>query len=279
MVTSPKYCEDDFPPAGSVVVIPLSSGRFGVATVVKCVTGVDTTESTPTRQIINTRVLVVPARWVGAEPIRPSDADIRNSLCLTHHSWNSEQQACWITDLPPDGVRFVGSIELMPEDLTMDSVKWGNWDNLSHQIHLQWRWDHERDELLREEEAERKSIEEKSRLHVARQAEILRTTTLESLASRVWFTQWDDEWEVSFRREAQILIGDLIRDLRMLPKPIKSQVCKNMRQCVEAFNRLNAQESLIQTTHCEDILNALYLIATVTKHPDLMEQLDALREW
>ena len=48
------------------------------------------------------------------------------------------------------------------------------------QILLQWRWDHDRENVLREDIVKKEKAEE-ARLSAERRAEMLRTITLESL--------------------------------------------------------------------------------------------------
>jgi hypothetical protein len=279
MTTKNRYTEEDLPQPGSVFFIPLKDGRFGIASVVKRVTAIDPNESTATRTIITARVLVVPSSWVGPNIQRPSDDDIRKQLVLNHHSWKNEPQAIWITEPPPADFIFAGSLQLTPEDEAKDSVTYGGWNTLCLQPLLQWRWDNDRENLLLEESAEREKVALRSRQFAEKQAEILRTTTLDDLAQRTWFTTWDAEHEILFREESVRLIKILVQELRVLPKLTKAAVRRHLRICVEAFNQLDAKDSFIDTTHREDIIEALELIVLVTRYPNLFDAIDDWRDW
>ncbi len=274
-----RCIEDDLPCPGSVFFLPLSDGRFSIARVVRRVMGIDPTKSTIKRQVVSSRVLVVSSSWVGAEKVRPSHAKIRTCLVLTHHSWGGVTQATWISEPPPVEFSYAGLIPLSKEDDDIESVAYGDWKSLCLQPLLQWRWDHDRENLLLEEAVERKHAEEKRRHFSERQAEILPTLTLESLTRREWFEKWDADGEHSFRQESKLLILKLIEELDSLPKRSKSFVRNHLRQCVESFNQLDEAHSFIQTTHAEDIVEALELIVSVARYPGLVDSIDEWRAW
>lgn len=274
-----KYSEDDLPLPGTVLLLPLSDGRFGVATILKRITDVDPTESTLTRKIITSRVLAVPSMWVGVDPILPSDAEIHCRLRRSRHSCKDELGAIWISEPPPSEYTHIGSIEITAEDIAINSVTYGGWDNLCYDLLLLWRWDHDREGLLLDEAAEKERIKERYHLYAEKQAYILKNTTLENLAKRSWFDDWDDEWEKPFRQKSIYLIADLIHNLLLLPKLSKAKVRSHLHQCVKEFDKIDAQEPFIQTTHAEDIYEAIELIAIVTKYPDLADQIDDWRDW
>ncbi|MET1077253.1 MAG: hypothetical protein ABWY06_04445 [Pseudomonas sp.] len=278
-VKRPRYSEEDLPTPGSLYFLPLDDGRVGIARVVSRITAVDPVLSTLTRPVWTSRVLVVPSSWVGVEAQRPADEDILRQLVLTHHSWCEEPQATWIAEPPPGDFIAAGRLDITEQDALIEGEDYGDWASLCLQPLLQWRWEHDRDNLLREENEEELRIEESARLHSERQAEILRTLTLDSLATRPWFEHWDDAWEAPFRQQAEGLILAFVQTLRALPKLSKVVVRRELRHCVEAFNTLEAAKAFIQTTHREDIDEALDLVVSVVRYPELMDSVDEWREW
>lgn len=224
-------------------------------------------------------VLVISSPWVGSEAKRPPDEDIRNILALNHHSWENKLQTIWICEPPPNNFPFAGNLQVTEEDDALDSVAYGGWESLCIQPLLQWRWDLDREQFLLEEETDRQKLMEKARAFAEKQAEILRTTTLDSLLERCWFNKWDSEWEATARGESERLIAEFAQTLHSAPKLSKAVVRRHLRVCVEAFNRLNAASSFIQTTHAEDIFEAMELIVSVVRHPDLADFIDEWRNW
>ncbi len=270
----------ELPAPGSVVLLPLAGQKFSAAVVIKATTGIDPTQSTARRTVSTTRVLVVTSAWVSDEPKLPSDSELRRWLFLTHHSWKSVLQAHWISEPLPPGMKSMGSIPITQEDLKLDSSSYGSsWESLGAQSLAQWRWDHDRSNLLAEEEREAQEVAERARLYMEKQAQILESTTLDSLSSRDWFSHWNDDWEQPLQQQAKAMMLNLLEDLLALQKTSKSQILSRVRQFVASLNQLNAEESLIQTTHSEDLIEALELIAIVTKTPTLIQRVDDWREW
>jgi hypothetical protein len=279
MPAKSKYTEQDLPAPGSLFFVPLQDGRFSIVRVARRRTAVDPTESTPSKQVIAAMVLVVSSPWVGDEAKRPPDADIRRILAVSHHSWKGKPELRWICEPPPAHFPFAGNLELTAQDEALDSVAYGDWETLDLQPLLQWRWDHDRERLLQEEAEERQKVIERSRAFAAKQAEILRTTTLDSLLQRQWFEQWDLESEAAARDASRRLVAGFVQALHASPKPTKAVVRRHLRACVEAFNRLEAESPFIQTTHAEDIDEALAIIVTVVRHADLADAIDEWRDW
>lgn len=239
----------------------------------------DPTESTASKKVISAMVLVISSPWVGAEAKRPADEEIRKVLVLNHHSWKNKPEASWICEPPPVNFLFAGNLQVTEEDEAFDSAAYGDWESLCVQPLKQWRWDHDRESLLLEEAAERQKTIERGRIFAEKRAEILRTTTLDSLLKRRWFDKWDSEREITGRDESQRLITELVHTLHSAPKLSKAVVRRHLRSCVEAFNRLDAVNPFIQTTHAEDIFEALELIVIVTRQPDLISAIDEWRDW
>src|SRR5262245_23974696 len=97
--------ESDLPRPGSVFLAPLEDGRFGVVRVLR-------TKS----QGGYASAFVVPSSWIGSNPARPADSDIRLPLFLTHHSWANQREALWVGTPPPSSFIPVGVIEITAAD-------------------------------------------------------------------------------------------------------------------------------------------------------------------
>ena len=278
MKTKPKpLTEEDLPAPGSVFLFPLEDGQYSIARVVRRITRVNPTTSTPKRQKVNAMVLVVTSSWVGQAAQTPSMQEIRDALYLTHHSWQNALQAVWIEDLPPPQFIPAQSIPVVPEDDALDSVSYDDWESLLLQPLLQWRWDHDRESVLQEEAAAKELVAQKAA--AARKEPKPRPPTLAELANREWFKAWDTKAEAQPRKQSIALVTGLITRLQADPKPTKKRVKDELKQCTSAFNALEVREPFITTTHAEDIVEALHQISTACGYPDLDEFIDDQRDW
>ncbi len=263
-----KYTIDELPRPGSVFITPLSDGRFGVVRVLRRKIGSGYAFA-----------FVVPSSWIGSSPVRPSDRDIRKSLVLTHHSWNEKRAANWVTTPAPESFIPAGEIPLTAEDEQIQVESYATWDGFPLQILLQWRWDHDRESVLIEDKARAEKDAEEKRLSAERRAEMLRTLTLEGIARRKWFDSWDEELDALSISPSRTFLSDLIQKLSEEPKLTKVVVRRLLKATVKLFNQLDGKTHFIETTHREDICEALELIMFAAKQPDLVDEIDQWREW
>ena len=263
-----KFTEEDFPEPGSVFVAPTGDGRLAVGRVLR-------------RQMEGgaVGVLLAASPWIGAT-IPPLDTPIlRETLVLTHHSWKGKREIFWVHDRMPLDFQIVGQIPLLGEDLAETSNTFGGWQSVPLQVLTQWRWDHDREALLREEAEKKAADSERQRQTAAARAEYMLTLTLESLAVKEWLDSWEDT-EVGERMpEAKGVLVDLVKDLRAQTKLTKPVVRKMLKQAVEVFNRLDAGNNFISTIEREDLCEALEQIACACGMPGLAEDVDRWRNW
>jgi hypothetical protein len=128
---------------GDAFALPLEDGRWGVCRVVR-------KSSDPLA------VLVAASAWLGdAPPTDLTDPLLTTTLVLTHHSWNSTPHIHWVTDPVPVDVVPLGKLPLRAGEAPGNAFGWGGWESHRMQPLLQWRWDHEREAVLAEDERER----------------------------------------------------------------------------------------------------------------------------
>lgn len=222
---------------------------------------------------------VIPSSWIGSNAARPSDSDIRLPLVLTHHSWANHREAFWVGNPPPASFIPVGTIEILAEDDIVESDAHSSWDGLALQILLQWRWDHDRNALLIEEEEEQSKQVEERRNTEARRAEMLSTLTLDRIVNRDWFENWDEEEEGQNLPASRLLIRNLVERLRQTSKLTKAVARRLLRETVKDFNRLDAGSHFIETTHREDICEALEIVMAAARHVGLADEIEEWKEW
>lgn len=270
-----KYSEADLPAPGSVYLMPLEDGRYGVVRVLRRRLAKDPTTNSKHEVAM---VLVAPSSWVGANPARPSDEEISQVLTLTHHSWKNARQMRWTVEPPPASFVPVGTIDLSEDDQASDSVAYGDWHTLNIQVLIQWQWDHDREGLLAADQAERAAAEQTAEAFKKERALKQKSLTLEILLTRTWFEEWDDV-KPKYLKASRELLLQLVQGLLAAPKLDETLVEERLRVCVEAFNALEEKGSFIYTTHCEDIIDALDVIMSTAGYPGLVNKVDAWRDW
>jgi hypothetical protein len=263
-----KYTEAEMPPPGSVFITPLADGRYGAVLVTN-------------RRMKDgmCHVFVTPATWIGSDSTRPPDSELRQPVTLTHHSWNGTIAGLWVFSPPPASFVASGTISLSELGHPVDGPSYGGWENCSLQILLQWRWDHDREQLLIED-AQRAERELAERREMAqKRTEMLKTITLSSLTGRQWFDHWDDELDGAYIQPSRDIILRTLAGLAESPKITKTLARKHLKAAVVAFNRLDEGTHYIETTHREDICEALELVMYAARQPDLASEIDEWRDW
>ncbi|WP_258311969.1 hypothetical protein ACQ9ZG_11580 [Streptomyces araujoniae] len=148
----------------------------------------------------------------------------------------------------------------------------------------EWRWAHDREALLREQEA----VEERRRLAAEaekeRYAARLAALTWEQLLAETPFERWTPSPPfppAAFRRAAARRVHQACRELRDLgPKPRKPAVRKVLKSLVLWFNTADqAAGWVIETEERECICFVLEELAHVAGHPSLVMEVDDWREW
>ena len=268
MPRRPKYQEGDFPPPGTVFIAPTKDGRLSSGRVLR-------------RQFEGgaQAALIAASPWLGSEIPRLDLPDLRKTLVLTHHSHEGHQEVFWVFDLMPPDFTVIGQIELPPEDRAASSHSFTGWQGVPIQALLQWRWDHDRDALLREEALD-EAREAETHLETAkRRSAYLLTLTLDSLASRKWFDSWDADQSSLYSKDSRSAISRLIDELRGAPRITKGLAKRLLKQSVEAFNQLDTAHRFIATFEREDICEAYEQIMSAAGFPELADEVDKWRDW
>lgn len=270
MARRPKYSEQDFPPPGTVFAASTRDGRFAVGRVLQ-----------RTFHGGAQGALIAASPWLGKELPSLNLKKIQEILHLNHHKWKNKQEVFWVHDPMPSGFIILGQSDLSPRDLSISSDILSGWQSVPIQALLQWRWDHDREALLLDEERHATALAESQRQRAAVRAEFMRTLTLDFLANRNWFDSWQDQDTGSSMplHECRSLIAKLISELRAAPKLTLGFVKKLLKKTVNELNRLNAEHHFIATIQREDIYEALEQILCAAKFPQAVNQIDQWRDW
>jgi hypothetical protein len=267
MAKATKYKEADLPAPGSVFIVPLNDGRFGAVRVLsrKVESGIAI-------------AFVSPTTWIGNKPHRPADKMLREPLILNHHAWNNQYAGIWVFEPMPPSLIPAGNLDIQDTDYRMITGFYSGWDVVD-QILLQWRWDHDRENLLREEAIKAEQDAELKRLEDLRRQDLSQNITLPDLAMRSWFDEWSEEYDGVYIELSRKIIQSLIESISNLPKVGKSEMKRLLKSSVREFNQLDKVSHFIETEQRESIYEALELITFAVKMPDLIDEIDTWRKW
>jgi hypothetical protein len=252
--------------AGDAFLAPLGDGRLGVCRVLQVAPN-------------HSQVLVAASTWIGTQPPDPADPRLREILRLTHHSNGGEPCLLWVaTAVPATFTRFE-AIPPTDEEVSLDCASFSGWECSPLQVFLQWRWDHERDQVLAEDEAWRRA-EDAARQDQQRAYQPLPAQTLEALRRQTFFLQLAEFTEPAVVRQARRIIRETIDALIELgpdaPEPVRID---EFHHCVERFNDLDEDASFIETGEREDICEVIFTLAALVDLDDYGEELPGRREW
>jgi hypothetical protein len=248
--------------------MPLPDGRLGVCRVLRV--DADTEQ-----------VLVAGTSWIGAQAPDVSDPQLRIILRNTHHSFQNEPCLAWVSEPVPATFSYLGVIPPTEEETALSYSGYAfGWSFASIQVFAQWRWDHERDKVLAEEEEEErlKQVAREEKRHAYKP---LPSLTLEEFRQRTPFPNWAGYIESGALRGARRIIRETIDALLEIgsdaPAPLKLDV---FRHCVQRFNRLDVEQGgFIETIEREDICELLDELAGLVDLDDYEDGLTSAREW
>jgi hypothetical protein len=263
------------PNPGEAFAMPLADGRFGVCRVLR---------SGPTEDpdaLGAGCVLVGATAWIGTAPPDPADPQLRSLLVLKHHGWGRHLQILWCGEPPPATFRRLGVIEPSREEQQLECNSFAYWDNFPLQVLLQWRWDHDREALLAEEETERQQEELARQEAASRPDPRLLALSWESLRNEKLFAGWQGYVQLGQLRGSRKIMRQAIDALEALgPEPPEWAVLDVLRRTVEHFNALDEEtDHFIDTIEREDICERLYDLVHLTGLEGLDEVADCWRDW
>jgi hypothetical protein len=159
------------PEVGDVYAVPLADGRFGAVRVFR-------------RQ--DRSSLLATTEFLGAEPPTIDEPALRRTVVRRRFRYQDSPAVCWHDGRPPKSHLLIGSLPPSRQDLDLPGANThgGGWHvNVANDVLLEWRWEHEREALVREVERER--IEFAAR----RRAEAMKAVKAPPLAKQEAFWQ------------------------------------------------------------------------------------------
>jgi hypothetical protein len=253
--------------AGDAFLAPLLDGRLSVCRVLQVAPEHDS-------------VLVVATPWIGTLPPDLAELQLRKRLRLTHHAHGGGLCLLWVSQPVPATFTRLGVIPPTAKEAGLTCAAFSGWEYFPGQVFLQWRWDHERDKVLAEDEAKRRA-EETAREGQRRAYKPLPPQTLEELRAQTPFPHWAGYVEPSALRGARRIIRETIDALiRLGPDASEPARLDEINRCVQRFNALDVDEDrFIETIEREDIGEFMDGLAAVLGLDDYGGHLIGDRDW
>lgn len=224
-------------------------------------------------------MLIAASPWLGSALPALDEPELRATLILSHHAWQDRPEVVWVHDPMPDDFILVGRIDLAADDLAAASDSFSGWQSVPLQALTQWRWDHDRDALLREEARTAAEQAERRRRRAEARAERMRLLTLDALAGRVWFESWGVADRGVPLGECRSAMARLVSELRAAPRLTLAVVKKLLKQSVTHLNRLDSEFHFITTIEREDLCEAFEQVACAARCPQAADLIDQWRTW
>ncbi len=262
------------PSAGDAFAFPIGDGRYSACRVL-----LDINSKQSKRMGVNS-ILIAGSAWIGAKVPKPNVAALRTILRLNHHAWKNVANTVWVDEEPPADLIPIGVIEPTAADKRIRCHTFGGWQAITFQPLLQWRWDHEREAMLAEDEAEARAAMQQDK--TARQArqDYLDKLTLKDLRRHVFFRRWKTFPSARYIKASRMIMAGAVAALLMLGRGASKKARLAVLQaCIESFNESDAESHWIETTAREDIceeFEAIVHACGLGEHKDLA---DEWRDW
>lgn len=271
-----KKKKTELPTEGAAFAVPLEDGRYSVCRVLH------DRDSEYAQEQRSRVILVACSAWVGDKVPDVTDESLRPILYLTHHAWKNKAEVVWIDDELPADFIPIGTIEPTPEEKAIESLTFSSWHSVRIQPLAQWRWDHDREAVLAEdqEKARRKEQENTERLRHQRE-QFLAEATLERLQKRRFFPHWGEYPSKQAIRKSRKIMKETVNQLVELgQKTSKMKRMAVLQACIESFNALDVElDHFIETIEREDICEEFELIQHACGLGEIDDLSDEWREW
>jgi hypothetical protein len=260
----------DGPAVGDVYLMSLADGRYGVCRVIG--------EQTQKRKRY---FLVVASPWIGRNAPALTDPRLRKVFKPTHHSWKGEPAILWVDAAVPPEFRKIGMIKPTPRECSLKCAGWGGWQWIPIQLHGQWRWDHDREAVLREDDFAAERLRQEYEAADAERKKVLSGLSLRKIRSRKWFAEWRIYVTKPLILACRLIFSETVNALIALgPKAPAKEKLKLLQACIERLNRLDAENNhFIEATLREDLRDAFDEVVHACGLGHKEDLADRWRDW
>jgi hypothetical protein len=273
--------KDQFPPPGTVYLMPLADGRrFGVCRVARHSTAEE--EGHPSEP----HMIVVASPALFDAPPSMDDPRVKETLVLTHHGYAERRagragpavSALNLAVAAPGEFKVLGRVEPTVDDVALTCNLWGGWLGLAFQVLTQWRWDHERDAVVAEDKLKE---EQELRERTAQLSQRAKPVPLATLRKERLLEDWQGTVPAALLRKCRAILRSAIDELIALgPRPKRAAAMKVLRACTEALNELDEAEGhFIETIEREDLCDAIDRLAMSVGIETKESVADRWRDW
>jgi hypothetical protein len=261
------------PQLGDAFLMPLPDGRFGFCHVIQ-VPGKDD------NLLFKRSTLVEVSSWVGTEAPDLNDPRLRQPLVETSFNSGPNTWRVVVKGAVPESFKWLGAIE---PNATKEQVigVFTRWEGLAGEVYTQWRWEHDREALLRDTQAEIERLKAEKAQAAEQERARLEKTSLEALLKKRRFSLWQGDRPDQAIAACRKAVGEAIEALIAIgPKPTKDAVAGVVRRCVEQLNSLDAKyDGFIETGEREELCREINEIVYVAGLRDCDGMADEWREW
>jgi hypothetical protein len=229
-------------------------------------------------------ILVEGLDWTDVSP--PTLEDVRKArpLALNRHAGPAEPCRHFVRGAPPRSFRLLGALTPSPRERAAECWSWGRWELFALQALLEWRWKHDRKALLAEEARRKAAQAARDADAEARRRARLAGQTLEGFRRRRFLASWSRPPAYptpELTRASRALLQDAVERLLALgPGARQASKMKVLRECVDAFNRLDEEnDHFIETDEREDICEHIEEIAHACGLERRAAQAHGMRDW
>jgi hypothetical protein len=255
--------------------MPLPDGRYGVCRIIR--------QSDPEEEKWQggRHALVAVSSWIGEEAPDVNDPRLRDILALNHHAWDNELEVNWVSDPVPGSFRRLGTIEPSHDEERIERFSYTGWESFPLQVYLQWRWDNERETVLREDARQRELMEREREESAKRRQEYLGGLTLDGLKEKRRFSEWEGYAPDEVIAACRIVFRETIDSVVELgANPNEQAVLAVLRRCVERLNELDEQyDQFISTIEREDLCEEFEEVVHASGLRGYENLADRWREW
>jgi hypothetical protein len=270
-----RKTKEALPGVGEAFLMPLADGRFGVCRVLRLC------QPEEAKILGEGGMLVAGSAWVGTEAPDVNDLRLREILVLSHHAHENSPNVLWVFDPPPAGFQKLGVIAPTEAEAKMACLSASGWEYFPLQSYLQWRWDHEREAVLREdaEKEEQQKIARKEGVKIRQQ--YLDSLTLAGLRKKKRFAGWKgyvpNEALIACR---QIFLETIDALIALGPDPKVRPRLAVLKRCIVRLNDLDEEhdyfiETIAREDLCEEFDEIVYACG-LKQYDDLS---DRWRDW
>ena len=222
-------------------MMPLADGRYGVCRVIQ-------------KDSESERVLAVATPWIGSGKPDLSDPLLREALVLNHHAWSDSPAALWVSRSLPPNFTLIGSLEPTQAEKQMVSNSAAAWPWFSIQVLSQWRWDNDRESVLKEDDLHRQEKTKQHEIEARRRREYLARVTLKELREKPRFESWEGYVpDVALEATRRVFCDTIDAIAELGAKASEESIIKKLKWCIESLNELDFRHKFIETLERENL--------------------------